>query len=1331
MSHGDDALVDAGVAAGSEAPPNAAAGAESSQGAEGAPSLTADLSFGQQRLWVLSRLLPDKSAAYNTARAQRLSGSLDVGTLRRALNEVARRHETLRTTFSVIDGVPKQVIHQELVLDLPVEDLSVLPATERETAARQRAMREAVQVFDLERGPLIRARLLRLSADEHWLLIAMHHIITDRWSAAVLARETSELYAAFLRDEPSPLSELPVQYADYSVWQRQWADGETLQPHLAYWRQALAELSGLQLATDHPRPAIADYASGQVNFEINAMLTQALKELSRRERVTMFMTLLAAFQVLLYRYSGQDDIAVGVPIAGRSRPELEQLIGFFVNTLVLRGDLRGEPAFTAYLRGVRQTALDAYAHQDLPFEKLVDDLAPQRDLSRNPLFQVSFAFQNLPPVEWKLPGIDATRVDDLATEGAKFDLSFTLAETAGILQGRAEYATSLFDAGTIERMVGHWRTLLQGLISDPELPVSRLPLLSDAEQQALTVPRIAGAATKRPAGCIHDAVEAQAARRPDAVAVRFEGLQHTYAELNERANRLAHHLRSWGVGPEVLVALCVERSLDMVVAALAILKAGGAYVPLDPGYPAEHLAFMLDDTRAPVLVTHSALLLALAGYAGHVFCMDRDWGIVAAQPSTDPARVASWENLAYVIYTSGSTGKPKGVMVTHGNVDRLFTATHDWFGFDERDIWSCFHSFAFDFSVFEIWGALRYGATLVVVPYLVSRDPQRFRQLLLHERVTVLSQTPSAFKPLIAADAAAGDGDCLALRVVIFGGEALELQSLRPWIERHGDSHPRLINMYGITETTVHVTYRTVRLADLDSARGSMIGEPIPDLRIEILDRFMQRVPLGIPGEIYVGGPGVARGYLKRPELTAERFVADPFDTYAGAASRLYRSGDFARRTPDGDLEYLGRIDQQIKIRGFRIEPGEIKAALLQIPQIREAVFVLRGDTAETRHLIAYVVPVEGAQPTPADVWNALRQKVPDYMVPAAIVVLPVMPLTANGKIDYRALPGPGEIASQRSGAHLAPRDPLDNLLAVIWEELLGVRQIGIRHSFFDLGGHSLLAAQMIDTVEVRCGVKVPLTTLFINPTIEHLANAIRDQALRVQTPVMAINAEGTRPPMFFLHGDFTGGGFFSKPLALGLGPDQPFYVVHPHGLFTRDVPESIEAMADDLLINVRRARPHGPYVLSGHCAGALVALELARRLLQDGEKIEAVVIIDAVAPRRPQRVFEGVSIGAPPPTASRRRTLAQAPAAPPTNEGIIAKYRRIQGKYQPEPFVGKLIVLQPESRNDLRTALGWSAVSSDVETHVIPGDHHTAITRHIGDTAAVIRASLDKVARD
>ncbi|MEW5927424.1 MAG: non-ribosomal peptide synthase/polyketide synthase, partial [Gemmatimonadota bacterium] len=914
------------------------------------------LSFAQQRLWVVDRLDPG-SPAYNLPYVLRLRGALDPAVLQRSLDALVLRHETLRTVFAEEDGLPVQVVRDGARVELEAVDLRGLPGGLREGEARRLAAEEALRPFDLARGPLLRATLLRLDEREHVLCFTLHHIVSDGWSSGVLVREVGALYGALARGEEPGLPELPVQYADYAVWQRERLSSEVLEGHLAYWKARLAGVPPLlDVPTDRPRAAGRHAGAGSHGFRLPAELTRGLRELGRREGTTLFMTALAGWQALLGRYAGQDDVVVGSPVAGRSRVELEGLIGFFVNILPLRADLGGDPAWSGLLARVREEALGAYAHQELPFERLVDEVVDERSLTHEPLVQVAFSLaQASESVQPSLGDVELETVD--AGEGAaKFDLYLALSAGADGegLRGALLYRTALFEPATAARMAGHLEILLESMCADPRARLLDAPLLRAEERGAVLAAGSAAPGAPAAPRPLHLLFREQAARTPEAVALTCEGEALTYAELERRAARVAAALRRRGAGPETRVALCAERSAGLVVGIVGILGAGAAYVPVDPAYPADRIAYLLEDSGCPVVLAGEGQRALLSGCAAEVMVLEE--ALAGAAGSEPPAWAeVDPESAAYLIYTSGSTGRPKGVVVTHANAARLFTATAEWFGFGADDVWTLFHSYAFDFSVWEVWGALLHGGRLVVVPHATSRSSEEFYELLVREGVTVLNQTPSAFRQLAAVEETRGASPALALRWVVFGGEALDPRTLRGWMERHGGDAPRLVNMYGITETTVHVTFRPIRRADVVAGERSPVGRAIPDLSVRVLDGRGSPVPVGVPGELYVGGAGVARGYLGRPELTAERFVPDPFGDEPGA--RLYRSGDRVRWSAAGELEYLGRVDAQVKVRGYRIEPGEIEAAISSHEAVRESVVVVHAEAPGDARLVAYAVP--------------------------------------------------------------------------------------------------------------------------------------------------------------------------------------------------------------------------------------------------------------------------------------------------------------------------------------------------------------------------------------
>ncbi|MHC8338371.1 amino acid adenylation domain-containing protein [Pseudomonas sp. HLT2-19-2] len=1033
------------------------------------------LSYAQQRQWILWQLDP-QSPAYNIPAALRLKGSLNREALREAFAQLQARHQTLRTTFEQDGQQARPVLHDNLALQL---DERTLDQSSVDTAVAE----EIARPFDLRTGPLWRVLLLQVNADEHVLVLTVHHIAADGWSMQVMVDEFSALYQAAVEGHPANLSNLPVNYSDYARWQRDWLEAGEGARQLTWWSEQLAgSQAPLELPSELPRPARRTERGASLALNVDRELLAGLRQRAQEQQVTLFMLLLASFQTLLHRQSGQSSISVGVPSAGRSRIETEGLIGFFINTQVLRAEIDGQQTFSTLLQQVKQVALGAQVNQDVPFEQMVDALQPDRSPNYSPLFQVLYNHQQQlgASVERSVADLQVERLH-WQQHTTQFDLVLDTQEQGEALDASLTYATDVYDEASMKRLAEQWLNLLRAVVADPHQRVAQLPIIDRLQRDALVQHWNPAFEAQPQSPTLHQLFEVQAAQRPNANALVYEGEQLTYAALNAQANRLARKLREQGVGPEVRVGIATERAMPLVVGLLAILKAGGAYVPLDPHYPAERLSYMIEDSGITLLLTQQHLIDGLPSRDGvQVLSLE---SLQLGDYSADnlPA-LASAENLAYVIYTSGSTGRPKGALLSHGNVGRLLTATADEFNFGPNDVWTLFHSYAFDFSVWELFGSLCTGGRLVIVPYDISREPQAFHRLLCDEGVTVLNQTPTAFRQLLPIACASERN--LALRQVIFGGEALEVASLRPWFERFGDRQPTLVNMYGITETTVHVTYRAIRLADLDGKAQSPIGLPIRDLRWYLLDSQLQPVPVGVAGELYIAGAGLARGYHGRYGLTAERFVPSPFE----ASQRLYRSGDLVRQRADGSIDYLGRIDQQVKIRGFRIELGEIEAALLAQPGVRQAVLSVHAGESGPQ-LCAYVV----AEQTPHDpiAWRdnlraALKVDLPDYMVPSHWLLLDALPLTGNGKLDRKALPVPDAEDWQRPFE--APKGELEQQLAAIWASVLGVAQIGRHDNFFELGGHSLLAAQASARVELELGIELPLRALFESTDLQAYA---------------------------------------------------------------------------------------------------------------------------------------------------------------------------------------------------------------------------------------------------
>ncbi len=1042
------------------------------------------LSFAQQRLWFLDQIEPG-NPAYNMHLARWLSGPLHEEALERSLGEILRRHEALRTTFRMVAGQPVQIVSPVRPLRLPVVDLTRLPGPDRQAEAARLASEAAVGPFHLVHGPLFRASLLKLDAEEHVLLLTMHHIVSDGWSTGVLDRELEALYAAFAAGRPSPLPELQIQYGDFAVWQRAWLTGATLETQLAYWTRQLEGMPPvLELPADRPRPALPTHRGAGYPMAISARLTEGLKALSRQESATPFMTLLTAFQTLLHRYTGQVDLVVGTPIANRTRPETEGLIGFFANTLVMRADLSDAPTFREALGRVRTTATHAYAHQDLPFERLVDELQPERDQRHNPLFQVMFVFQNPPDNGATEPRSSLTPSPmEVDRETAKFDLTLYVSESGQGLSASWQYNTDLFDETRIAGMAGHFLTLLNGIVATPDSPLSELPLLSDAERrQVLTTWN----QTEMPDDherCFHHLFEEQARLTPDAPAVRCGDEQLTYRELNWRANQLAWRLQDMGVGPEIPVGILLTRSVGMVAAVLGVMKAGGAYVPLDPAYPAEHLAFMQEDAKAAVLVTEEWLLPTAGG-----------------QSERNPVSGVTPANLAYLLYTSGSTGKPKGVMITHANLSHYVHAMRAVLGIGPDDRYLHTASFAFSSSVRQLAVPLSCGACVVVAPTEAILSPQELFEVIRQQGVSIVDLVPSYWricKETLAGLPPASRADLLTnrLRLILSASEPLLADEARA-LGRVFRPGVRLINMYGQTETTGIVTVYPVPVREGDSTGIVPIGRPIANTRAYVLDASRQPVPIGVWGELYIGGAGIGRGYLNQPELTAETFVPDLFSRIPGA--RLYRTGDVARCQPDGNLEFSGRVDHQVKLRGYRIEPGQIEAVVGQHPGWRESAVVTQESANGERRLVVYVVPSPGARGSTRELREFLRQKLPDYMIPSRIVRMASLPRTPNGKVDRAALGAGfrGPFALEPDIEPLVPATRAEGILSEVWAQVLGVERVGLDDNFFDLGGNSILSIQMINRAN-QAGLRLTPRQLWQHQTITELAAVAAEPAQR------------------------------------------------------------------------------------------------------------------------------------------------------------------------------------------------------------------------------------------
>ena len=1348
------------------------------------PTINPPLSYSQQRLWFLDQLEPN-SSVYNIARCKRVDGPLDVELVERCFREIWRRHETLRTSFPVVDGEPIQAIAPVESAPPPIwHDLSELPAAEQSAEKRRILLAESKVIFDLASGPLLRYGIVKLSAAEHLLMFTMHHIIGDGWSIGILLTEFFELYKAFYEGKESTLPELEIQYADYAVWQREYLATEVMGQQLEYWRKQLAGVpEALEFPTDHPHPSMQTTRGAYQRLQLERSLQDNLKALSDRNGATLFMTLLAAFQVLFSRYTGQTDIVVGSPIAGRTRRETEPLIGNFLNTLVLRTDLSGNPTFQELIGRVKETTLQAYSNQEVPFEKLVEELQPERDVSRTPLFQTLFIFQNMPK---GLPG------QSLVPEGeesavARYGLTVELAESPDGLVIVLEYNSDLFDASTIERMMRHYGQVLAAVCRDSNQRVQEIQYLTAEEQRDL-VSKWNDSALSYPSDkCLPELFAAQAVRTPHKVAVSCQGRELTYQELDERSTQLANYLHTKGIARGEFVAILVERSVEMVIALLGVLKAGAAYLPLDPVYPPERISFMLQDSAVPLVLTQSSLLSALPETSAEVLSLDRDWEAVASCSAEKGELVVAPVDLAYIIYTSGSTGQPKGVLIEHrALVNFLWSMKHEP-GLTESDVLVAVTTLSFDIAGLELYLPLIVGGRLEIAPREAVVDASALSELLLTSRATVMQATPATWRMLVDS------GKSIPRLKALCGGEALTRELAHQILERSTE----LWNMYGPTETTIWSSVHRV----MPGGQSPVVelGRPIGNTQFYLLDEQKQLVPAGVAGELYIAGDGVARGYHNRPELTNEKFVPDPFAQDASAL--MYRTGDRVRRSSTGSLHYLERVDYQVKIRGYRIEIGDVEAALTKHENVKQAVVLARDDDRPgEKRLVAYLVgkheavangnghnrqdklshatangenghrdAVAFALPSPGEWRIFLKEFLPDYMVPARFVVLDELPLTPNGKIDRKRLPLPAD--TEISGDDfLAPRDSLELQLTKIWEKVLGHQPISIRDNFFDLGGHSLMAVRLFMQIEQVFERSLPLAVLFQAPTIEQLATVLREQGWSSSwSSLVPLRAVGSAPPFFCVHS--LGANLVSyQSLAARMNTDQPFYGLQPAGLDGKEESHTrVEEMAAHYLKEIRALQPEGPYFLGGVCLGGTIAFEMAQQLKQAGEEVALLALIDSYRPGRidymPKIHWQGLPLladyhlgnmllrdsgqqvgylreRARNLSARIRRVLRRDHSDTKNSEvgSFERNLRRVYEAnsqaelyYKPTVYQGKITLLwssETTTRSYLDRRLHWSELAAGgLEVHAIPGDHMSMIEEpHVnvlaGKLQTVIRNS-------
>ncbi len=1322
------------------------------------------LSFSQENLWLFEQLSPGTST-YTTSRAGRIYGLLNPAALQDTVNEVLRRHEALRTSLENSGGLPLQIVHPPRRWPLPVVDLSGLASEDREREAVWIANSAARRHIDLGSAPVAEFSLLRLAAEDHVFILSIHHAAYDLWSGGILLSEIERAYLAFAAGWPFTEPEPAIQYADFAVWQRKWLHGEALENQLAYWKERLGGLSAIpmDIPTDRPRPAVETFPGASVYHYFSTELAEKLRGLARREGVTQFMLLLAAFKVLLHRYTRQPDVVVGSVIANRNRPEMERTMGFFDNIIVLRSDASHRPTFRDFLRRVRDVALGAYAHQHLPFEYLVKELQPDRIANRTPWIQAMFVFLlNYPAMEREIAGLKVVPYK-VHTGRAMFDLLLAVWDSERGMRVEFAYNGELFDESSVVRMISHFGIILEAIAADPEIAISDLPLLSTQERRLLLEWNDTGCEFAPHRGFIHQAIAQQAQQAPVSVAVVFEGLSLTYSELNEQANRLARKLQSLGAGRGTLVGICMERSLEMVVGLLGILKSGAAYVPLDPDYPRERLAWMLQDADAPVLLIQEKFRERLPETCSRVLSLDAQWhSDIALYDAANLNVPLTGDDLAYVIYTSGSTGKPKAAMNTHEGIRNRLWWGQETFHLSPDDRVLQKTPFSFDVSVWEFFWPLIAGARLVVARPGGHQESSYLVKLIRDQGITIVHFVASMLQVFLEEPDLDG---CSTLQRVMCSGEALPLEVKDKFFSRLGCE---LHDLYGPTEASVEVTWWECKKDD--GLRTVPIGRPIANTRIYILDQEMQPVPIGVPGELYIGGTGVARGYWRRPDLTAEKFVPDPFSRAGG--ERLYRSGDVTRYHRDGWIEYLGRADYQVKIRGFRIELGEIEAALLRQKAVKEAVVIAYEQNPGDKRLVAYLVPAENAaereeQTLVEELQAGIKEVLAPYMVPSAFVLLEKMPLLPNGKVNRKGLPTP-EFSSLPHHSYVNPRDAVELQLAQIWEELLAIQPVGIRDNFFELGGHSLKVVQLAGRIRQQFGRTVPIAFFLQNPTIELLAAALREQRKdneASRAPLVKIKAGQGNPPLFFVH-PVGGNVLCYAGLARHLNIPQPFYGLQSSGDLH---PATIEQMAAHYSRCVRAVQANGPYCIGGWSMGGVIAYEMARQLQSSGEQVE-IFLIDAKAPNvhSPQEVpdnqalllhfihdlenllgrkadisleaIQGLEMEQALQTIVSHLRRQEIMPAEFSSVELLALFHlfstnlRALFAYRPGKHDGPIALIKSSAsaREDPDPAFGWrELLQGSFEIEEIEGDHYSIVTgAHVGQLAAVLEEKLSRPGR-
>ena len=1310
--------------------------------AQRTPGSAIPLTFAQRQLWLHAQLAPD-TPLYNEPLTVRHRGPLDVPALKLALNEIVRRHEAWRTSFPVVDGEPVQSVHPPFEVDLPEIDVATLPAALREAEALRIATADARLPFDLARGPVLRATLVRLNQEEHRLYIALHHLIFDGYGGyRVFLPELSALYAAFSQGRASPLPELPFQFGDYALLQQEWMQKPVVQQEMDFWREQLSgALPTLDLPFSRPLPAAQTFRGAMQSFSLSPELSDRLRAFSQRENVTLYMTLLAAFNVLLHRYSGQEDILVGSNTAGRKHPGSEKLLGYFLNTIVLRTDLSGDPTFQQLLERVRRTTLEVLSHDEVPLDRLVAELPPARDSRRNPLFQVLFSLE--PPLALVSPEWDLTCIE-VETGATKFELCMVLDDRADGLLCRLIYNTALFDREVISRMVGHWQVLLQAIVADPAVPISRLPLLTSSERHQLLEEwnDTAELCTPEP---VHELISGQAEKTPYATALRCGKHKITYARLEREAGQLARFLRAQGVGPNVPVALCLERSPEMIVAILGVLKAGGAYVPLDPSNPADRLEKILLDCRPKMLLVQEDSRVPVL--SADVPVVSIEAALRAAVANREPALV-QLDDLAYILYTSGSTGVPKGVQITHRNLAYSNQARLSYYQ-NPPQRFLLLSSYAFDSSVAGIFHTLASGGTLVLPPPEFRWESEQLARLIAENQITHTLTFPGFYGELLESAPAAR---LSSLRVVIVAGEACSRQV----VNRHYEVLPRvlLFNEYGPTEGTVWSSVCECEPGGEDSAVP--IGRPIANTRLYVLDRHLQLAPWGVPGELYIGGEGVARGYLNQAALTNESFVSDPFSP---APARLFRTGDQVRLMADGNLDFLGRLDHQVKLRGLRVELEEVEALLSQHPGVRETAVVVNLDECGNPRLVAFVAVYPGASLSALELRAYLRGRLPGYMVPASSQLLENLPRTANGKVDRQKLAT--TVIPQEDGLPQIspPCNDTERRLLNIWKNVLKLPSDDITLDFFELGGHSLLAAKLLGRIEKEFGKPLSLAFVFQSPTIAQMAESLqRAGQSRRERAVVNIQPKGSLPPLFWVRG-----GPRFRLLSQKLGLRRPFLGVDlPYADGIRlAAPYRLEDVASYLVDAMREVQPNGPYYLAGLCVNAVIAYEIAQQLVSGGETVALLAMLDAHNQAYYRNPFKDgrytarikyhlanlMRMDAAETAAylrdrldEARRKIERTTWRLTTDRGGHAddRFRNSDSivhpafsRYEPLPYRGKITLLQssewPKSPY-FEFKLGWDDLAARIDFHRVPGDHaYMFDDPNVNAVAAILNTALDR----